>query len=305
MVSPVGNRATPIAASMAIDRPETIDAAASGVPTRLAAWGGFTPAAQRRMAAGGFLAARGMALPGVPAGCPWGGRARGRKLPAAIAAQAIEASAGLRPDLAIRGRVGVARPDRPARHPAALGGNTARRFGSGANAEHNGAAGRRGERRGPELPGRGPRRGREDGSSVAARFSATARANADLLVHPRRTTEPTPNLVSPRAAEPTRRPPAHDRALAACGDSPSYLRTVDLGRARRSCCRTGFRGRRMDGRRLRPDHEGCRFDAGDARGRWRLRATLAVVEQRDAERLGLVGEVVGDAGAGKHHDPDR
>ncbi len=53
---------------MAIVRPEAIDDAA------------VRPAAQRRMAGGGFLASRGMR-----------GTRRGRKLPDAVAAEAIEA----------------------------------------------------------------------------------------------------------------------------------------------------------------------------------------------------------------------
>ena len=39
------------------------------------------------------------------------------------------------------------------------------------------------------------------------------------------------------------------------------------------------------------------------RGRLPLRAALAVVHHPDAELPRLVGEVVGDAGAGEHHEP--
>jgi hypothetical protein len=48
----------------------------------------------------------------------------------------------------------------------------------------------------------------------------------------------------------------------------------------------------------------CRSRRRGKRGRLRA-SRLAAVEQRDAHRLGLVGEVVRDAGAGEHDDADR
>ena len=79
MKSPLSLGTAPTAASMAISRPEAIDDAA------------FTPAAQRRTAAGGFLVSRGMRDPGSPGDLSLGWSRRGRKLPDAVAAKAIEA----------------------------------------------------------------------------------------------------------------------------------------------------------------------------------------------------------------------
>jgi hypothetical protein len=52
-------------------------------------------------------------------------------------------------------------------------------------------------------------------------------------------------------------------------------------------------------------HGECGIAAGFKGGRRRSRAAAPELPDRDAELLGLVGEVVLNARAGEHHDPDR
>ncbi len=327
---------------MAIDRPQAIDdAPAARAPGALAPREGAGCSAAEDGGRAAFLPREEWAPPGFPRGLPRGVVAtRGRKLPGRHCGKAIEASAVLRPDQAIKRPRGRVRRGRGPGDPSGLPHCPDSRLPAGKGRSNSAAVTDRARRAKPSAPapssaGRGSAP-RQAPVWSSARCGLPVRRPPSPPRHPltfHRLTPAQPSPVPP-GTECQVSPASVNRDLA-CGfvagnletgrrceaapvrqaaalgtdvDDRLSLRAPFGARSQRNCASL-MQSSAQGPAQVPPPVSMCarvqELWAHPGRNGALCTPGLAVVEQRDAELARLVGQVVGDAGAGEHHDADR